>query len=868
MSRKEVPIKFLFNEEIRRVAKSNTPRSYEDLVKCAKETFSFGTDSIVFLQYYDDEGDLILVTSDLEIEEALRIVEEENRPSLKLLVKVSSANENKSTTSEGVEENKISEDDDSCSFTIVDTEDCISTSDALMESVFNETSTETPVDTPSDMRSVVSESVDIKAPDVVEDGVVEDNVVEDGVVEDNVVEDNVVEDGVVEDGVVEDNVVEDNVVEDGVVEDGVVEDNIVEDKSTENVSISRSGSTICVDIPITFNKASETEHVKPTAPGVNQSLLDEILSNFSPFIAPDSSNVAGRSPFDTAVDPPAPVSSTTVKAPVAPIGRSTSSTSTTSSSGTISVNAIMNFLKLDEVKALIPQFMQVPKIKELVANVIRSTASGLSMTDVITSIVTDTETIVALISDVLTNVPDAITLIPLLYSREKEANEPDVADYDLIHEGVICDGCDKKNFIGKRYKCFICADYDLCASCYEKNVHHDDHPFIEIRNNDQIEAMKTYRGHATLMRPFRNDFFGGPRPRGPRSHGFFGKPRHHGRHGPRHHGRHGPPHHGPPHHGPRGPPHHHHGPPHHHRGPPHHHRGPPHHHGGPPHHGPPHHGPQKPNPALDIKMDKSSRNKIARVLNHKLDKMDKKMDKLEKKEKHLLLKKQNVTHSRQERKIEKKLEKIDCKRKHILSKYDKATRGMQAKFVKDVNVPDGNTMKPGQKFCKSWTMKNVGDVAWDEDTKLVPVGGVRMSGPAFVSVGKVLPGAEAEISCDLVAPNAQGRYVGYWRLVNNAGVRFGHRIWVDIFVMVTPSSSPEDNSPIAAAVDSSSIPIAIAVEAKSKDLPVAKLVDDEEISDPVVKTLVGMGFENNERLRELIKRHSGNIGNVVNDLLS
>ncbi|XP_076470185.1 E3 ubiquitin-protein ligase KCMF1-like isoform X2 [Babylonia areolata] len=35
------------------------------------------------------------------------------------------------------------------------------------------------------------------------------------------------------------------------------------------------------------------------------------------------------------------------------------------------------------------------------------------------------------------------------------------------HEGVSCDSCLKGNFRGRRYKCLVCYDYDLCATCYE-----------------------------------------------------------------------------------------------------------------------------------------------------------------------------------------------------------------------------------------------------------------------------------------------------------------------------------------------------------------------------------------------------------------
>lgn len=36
--------------------------------------------------------------------------------------------------------------------------------------------------------------------------------------------------------------------------------------------------------------------------------------------------------------------------------------------------------------------------------------------------------------------------------------------------GVSCDACSKGSFVGKRYKCLICYDFDLCADCYDNNA--------------------------------------------------------------------------------------------------------------------------------------------------------------------------------------------------------------------------------------------------------------------------------------------------------------------------------------------------------------------------------------------------------------
>ncbi|XP_060076551.1 E3 ubiquitin-protein ligase KCMF1-like [Ylistrum balloti] len=66
------------------------------------------------------------------------------------------------------------------------------------------------------------------------------------------------------------------------------------------------------------------------------------------------------------------------------------------------------------------------------------------------------------------------------------------------HEGVSCDSCLKGNFRGKRYKCLVCYDYDLCANCYEAGAtttrHTADHSMQCILTRNDFDLF--YGGEA------------------------------------------------------------------------------------------------------------------------------------------------------------------------------------------------------------------------------------------------------------------------------------------------------------------------------------------------------------------------------------
>ena len=52
--------------------------------------------------------------------------------------------------------------------------------------------------------------------------------------------------------------------------------------------------------------------------------------------------------------------------------------------------------------------------------------------------------------------------------------------FETVHDGIKCDGCAAVPIMGVRYKCPICADYDLCASCEAKDIHAQ-HPLVKMK---------------------------------------------------------------------------------------------------------------------------------------------------------------------------------------------------------------------------------------------------------------------------------------------------------------------------------------------------------------------------------------------------
>lgn len=119
----------------------------------------------------------------------------------------------------------------------------------------------------------------------------------------------------------------------------------------------------------------------------------------------------------------------------------------------------------------------------------------------------------------------------------------------------------------------------------------------------------------------------------------------------------------------------------------------------------------------------------------------------------------------------------------------------QAILVQDVTIPDGTNIARGAKFTKTWQFQNTGTCIWT-GYSIAFVSGDPMSAPDSVPVPQTAPKSTVDVSVDLAAPTADGRYTGFFELRNakSQPINIGAEktFWVEITVGVvrTPTAGP------------------------------------------------------------------------------
>ncbi len=98
---------------------------------------------------------------------------------------------------------------------------------------------------------------------------------------------------------------------------------------------------------------------------------------------------------------------------------------------------------------------------------------------------------------------------------------------------------------------------------------------------------------------------------------------------------------------------------------------------------------------------------------------------------------------------------------------------LNAVLISDETIPSGTVLSPGEKFTKTWLIKNTGTCTWTGDFKITFAGSDMLSSDTTKIRQNVGPGSNGQISLAMAAPGSSGTYSSAWQLASDDGTRFG-----------------------------------------------------------------------------------------------
>jgi hypothetical protein len=121
----------------------------------------------------------------------------------------------------------------------------------------------------------------------------------------------------------------------------------------------------------------------------------------------------------------------------------------------------------------------------------------------------------------------------------------------------------------------------------------------------------------------------------------------------------------------------------------------------------------------------------------------------------------------------------------------------RAIFVTDVTIPDGTVIAPVAAFKKTWKLQNAGSSTWTTSYSLAFISGEKMGTVTSVPLTQsVAPGAQIEISVDMVAPTNPGSYQSFWKMKNASGQFFNDSVYVLITVGAGTNPTATAGTPV------------------------------------------------------------------------
>jgi hypothetical protein len=129
-----------------------------------------------------------------------------------------------------------------------------------------------------------------------------------------------------------------------------------------------------------------------------------------------------------------------------------------------------------------------------------------------------------------------------------------------------------------------------------------------------------------------------------------------------------------------------------------------------------------------------------------------------------------------------------------------------ATFLADVTILYTPNFKPGDKFTKTWRVKNTGSCDWPRSFKIAFASGDNFGADTTTLSQKVLAGEVTEISLAMKAPALTGVVNSNWQITTDIGKPFGPVLSVAITLPGAAAVTPSSGGCLNSALTSETIP--------------------------------------------------------------
>ena len=103
-------------------------------------------------------------------------------------------------------------------------------------------------------------------------------------------------------------------------------------------------------------------------------------------------------------------------------------------------------------------------------------------------------------------------------------------------------------------------------------------------------------------------------------------------------------------------------------------------------------------------------------------------------------------------------------------------------FVKDVTIPDGTKVSPGEILLKQWRVENTGDCNWGAGYSIQLISGPDLGASPTQALYPALRKTKTVLQITFTAPEEPGSYTSIWQAFNPQGTPFGEAFYVEIVV--------------------------------------------------------------------------------------